>query len=134
MLVKRVGFVGVRTDRVDETTAFFRDVLGLPAVATREAHTISQMPTGAWDFVEVFGADFGDARLISDEVGEGVFVAFFVDDLEEARRDIEAAGHEIIGETIWAEQAFSNPSFAGVGWFFARGPDGNIYVFQQVAD
>jgi len=62
--VVRLGFLGVRTDRVAETTSFFRDVVGLSAVATSETRTVTQLPTGSWDFVEVFGADFRDDRLI----------------------------------------------------------------------
>lgn len=133
MKARRIGFVGVRTDRVAETTAFFRDVVGLPAVGTGEHRTVSQLPTGQWDFVEVFGSDFHDERLIHPEAA-GVFVAIFVEDLEEARRDCEAAGVEILGETIRADEAFDNPGYAGVGWFFVRGPDGNVYVFQQAPD
>jgi catechol 2,3-dioxygenase-like lactoylglutathione lyase family enzyme len=117
--VRRVGFVGVRTGKVAETTAFFRDVLGLEAKRTDEAWTVSQLPSGASDYVEVFGESFDDERLIPREV-DGVFVAFFVDDLEEARRAVEAAGVEIAGE------AFS--------WFFLRAPDGRVYVVQQAPD
>ena len=134
MNVLRIGFVGVRTDRVAETTAFFRNVVGLePLGGTSEKHTISGLPTGSWDFVEVFAPDFDDERLISPEV-DGVFIAFFVEDLEEARRDCEAAGVEILGETVWAAEAFDKPEYAGVGWFFVRGPDANVYVFQQTVD
>jgi hypothetical protein len=31
MTVLKVGFVGIRSDRLDETAALFRDVIGLPA-------------------------------------------------------------------------------------------------------
>ena len=133
MRVRRIGFLGVRTDRVAETTAFFREVVGLRTVATAEARTVTQLPTGALDFVEVFADDFRDARLIPDET-EGVFVAFIVEDLEEARGEVEEAGLEVVGDTVWAEEAFSNPNYAGTGWFFVRGPDSNTYVFQQVPD
>lgn len=131
MKAVRLGFLGVRTDRVAETTAFFRDVVGLAEVATSETRTVTQLPTGRWDFVEVFGPDFRDDRMIRDEI-DGVFVAILVEDIEEARRDCQAAGVEILGETIWADKAFGNPDFSGVAWFFVRAPDGNIYVFQQV--
>lgn len=133
MKVRRIGFLGVRTDRVDETTAFFRDVVGLPAAATEESRTVTRLPTGRLDFVEIFSSDFHDERLIPPEA-TGVFVAIFVDDLEEARRDCTAAGVEILGEIIWAEDAFGNPDYAGVGWFFVRAPDGNVYAFQHVPD
>ena len=133
MKALRVGFLGVRTDRVAETTAFFRDVVGLPSVATSETRTVTQLPTGRWDFVEVFGDDFSDDRMIRAEV-DGVFIAIFVEDIEEARRECLAAEVEILGETIWADKAFGNPEYAGVAWFFVRAPDDNVYVFQQVPD
>lgn len=133
MRVRRIGFLGVRTDRVAETTAFFRDVVGLAAVGTSESRTVTQLPTGSWDFVEVFRRDFDDERLIPGEA-DGVFVAILVEDVVEARRDCEAAGVEILGETIWAAQAFENPDYAGIAWFFVRAPDGNIYAFQQAPD
>jgi catechol 2,3-dioxygenase-like lactoylglutathione lyase family enzyme len=119
MQVKRVGFVGVRTDKVAEMTAFFRDVLGLEGKRTDEAWTVSRLPTGSTDFVEVFGEEFDDERLIPREV-DGVFVAFFVDDLAAARSHAEAAGAVIVGE------AFS--------WFFLRAPDGRIYCVQEASD
>jgi catechol 2,3-dioxygenase-like lactoylglutathione lyase family enzyme len=131
--VRRIGFLGVRTDRIAETTAFFRDVVGLPAVATSERRTVTQLPTGRWDFIEVFSTDFDDQRMITPEA-VGVFVAIVVEDLEEARRQCESAEVEILGETVWAEQAFGNPDYAGMGWFFVRAPDGNVYVFQQIRD
>jgi hypothetical protein len=121
----RVGFLGVRTDRVAETTAFFRDVVGLGAVATSESRTVTRLPTGKWDFVEVFDVDFSDDRMIRTEV-DGVFVAIFVEDIEEARRDCLAADVEVLSETIWADKAFGNPDYSGVAWFFVRAPDGNI--------
>ena len=133
MKAVRVGFLGVRTDSVAETTAFFRDVVGLASVATSETRTVTQLPTGRWDFVEVFGPDFRDDRMIREEI-DGVFVAIFVEDVEEARHDCLAAGVEILGETIWADKAFDNPDYSGVAWFFVRAPDGNIYVFQQAPD
>jgi len=34
MTVLKVGFVGIRSDRLDETVALFRDVIGVPV--TRE--------------------------------------------------------------------------------------------------
>jgi catechol 2,3-dioxygenase-like lactoylglutathione lyase family enzyme len=133
MKAVRIGFLGVRTDRVAETTAFFRDVVGLASVATSETRTVTQLPTGRWDFVEVFDRDFDDDRMIREEI-DGVFVAIVVDDIEEARRDCLAAEVEILGETIRADEAFGNPAYSGVAWFFARAPDGNVYVFQQAPD
>jgi len=45
-------------------TAFFPDVLGLPERLTQGDWTISQLPTGSFDFAEVYGADLRDERLM----------------------------------------------------------------------
>ena len=64
-------------------------------------------------------------------MSEGIVVAFAVDDIASARKELAAAEVELIGELVWASELFDNPSMDGFGWFFFRGPDGNIYVMQQ---
>ena len=72
--------------------------------------------------MEVFGRE-ADPSLLPAEVGEGVFVAFAVDDIAGAREEFAAADVELIGDLVWAAE--------GYGWFYFRAPDGNIYVMQQ---
>ena len=62
---------------------------------------------------------------------EGTVVAFAVDDIVGAREELAAAEVELIGDLVWADRLFDNPSMEGFGWFFFRGPDGNVYVMQQ---
>ncbi len=62
---------------------------------------------------------------------EGVVVAFAVDDIVGARDELAAAKVEMIGELVWANELFDDPKMEGFGWFFFRGPDGNVYVIQQ---
>ena len=57
MKVKRICWVGTRTDAFDETTAFFRDVLGLPLVLSVPGFSMLQLPGADRDYVEVFAAD-----------------------------------------------------------------------------
>ncbi len=133
MKVKRIGFIGTRTERVDEMTAFFRDVLGLPERLTQEDWTISQLPTGSFDFAEVYGADLRDERLLPNDV-RAPMITFVVDDVVAAREEVAAAGIEILGDTVWAAEAFENPAYEGIGWFFVRAPDGHVYGIQQSRD
>jgi len=49
-----------------------------------------------------------------------------VDDIAAAREELAAANVELIGELVWANELFDNPNMAGFGWFFFRGPDGNV--------
>lgn len=64
-------------------------------------------------------------------MSEGIVVAFAVDDIVDAREELAAAKVELIGELVWADELLDNPNMKGYGWFFFRGPDGNVYVMQQ---
>ena len=55
MQVKRLSWLGTRTERFDETTAFFRDVLGIPVLHEETGFAMLQLPGSDRDFVEVFG-------------------------------------------------------------------------------
>ncbi len=79
MQVKRIGYVGTRTDDVDGMTRFFRDVLGLESVGESETVTFQRLPTHRLDFVEVYAKDHQDTRLIPDDVD--FMIAFVVDDI-----------------------------------------------------
>ncbi len=131
MNVLRVGFVGTRTEGVESTTSFFRDVLGLDVVKDDPHWSIFQLPTGRFDFVEIYGSSFDDERLAPADVSS--FVGFVVDDVESAHTEVTAAGHEAT-DVVWANEAFSSPSFQGYGWFFVSAPDGNVYVIQQAPE
>ena len=129
MRVLRLGYVGVRTPYVEETTAFFRDVLGLEAVGESETVTFSLLPTHRRDLVEVYSPDHDDERMIPS--GVDFMIAFVVDDLEQALAEVRAAGVELVGEVVWAAEAFETPAYEGFGWFFVRAPDGRVYVIVQ---
>jgi catechol 2,3-dioxygenase-like lactoylglutathione lyase family enzyme len=131
MNVQRICFLGTRTGNFDATSAFFRDVLGLHNVHAETGWSIFQLPSGRSDFVEVLGPKHENASVFPTEVSEGVVVAFAVDDIVGAREELAAAKVELIGELVWANQLFENPTMEGFGWFFFRGPDGNVYVMQQ---
>ena len=121
MQVKRLAWLGTRTDKIDETTAFFRDVLGLPLVHAEPGFSMLQLPCADRDYVEVFGPEEPDSALYTT----GPVVGLLVDDLEEARAELEAAGVEVLDKMHWPE------SMNGYGWFHFRGPDGNVYGVLQ---
>ena len=121
MQVKRLAWLGTRTERFDETTAFFRDVLGLPLVHSEPGFAMLQLPGADRDYVEVFGIEEPDSFFYTT----GPVVGLLVDDLEEARAHLERAGIEILDEPHWPE------SMEGYGWFHIRGPDGNVYGVLQ---
>ena len=131
MNVQRICFLGTRTGNFEATTAFFRDVLGLHNPHTEPGWSIFQLPSGRSDYVEVFGPENENASLFPAEVSEGIVVAFLVDDIVGSREELVAAGVELVGDLVWADELFDNPKMEGFGWFFFRGPDGGIYAIQQ---
>ncbi len=131
MRVQRICFLGTRTANFDATAAFFRDVLGLDNAHAEPGWSIFQLASGKADYVEVYGPEKQDASLFPAEITEGVLVAFAVDDIVGAREELAAADVELIGDLVWAADLLDNPDLEGYGWFFFRGPDGNIYVLQQ---
>jgi catechol 2,3-dioxygenase-like lactoylglutathione lyase family enzyme len=129
--VLRVGFVGVRTPHAEATATFFRDLFGLEALKDDPTWSILRLPTGRFDFFEVYGAQFDDERLAPPD--QPIFVAFTVADLRDAHREITAAGR-LVGDIVWADEAFGDPDLTGYGWFFFRAPDDLTYVVQQVPE
>ena len=132
MRVKRVGYVGLRTDDLPGMTSFFRDLLGLEASGEGETVTFQRLPSHRYDLVEVYAREHRDPRLIPDDVD--FMIAFVVEDLDEALAEVQAAGLEIVGGPIRAAEAFGNPAYGDFAWFFVRAPDGRVYAIQQVPD
>jgi catechol 2,3-dioxygenase-like lactoylglutathione lyase family enzyme len=130
--VKRIGYVGLRTDDVGAMTSFFRDVIGLEAAGEGETVTFQRLPTHRRDLVEVYAQEHRDARLIPDDADD--VIAFVVDDLRGAMEEVRAAGLEIVGDPVWAAEAFADPTLGEFAWFFVRAPDGRIFAIEQVPD
>jgi catechol 2,3-dioxygenase-like lactoylglutathione lyase family enzyme len=128
--VRRISFLGVRTENFDQMTVFVRDVLGLTPSHVDSGWAVFPLDSGERDYFEIYGPANQDERLFPAAT-DGPIAAFAIDDLLEARGELEAAGTEIIGDVVWASEAFADPSLEGFGWLFFRAPDGNVYVLQQ---
>ena len=94
--------------------------------------TFSRLPTHRRDLVEVYAPGHDDVRMIPD--GVDFMIAFVVDDLKQALTEVKAAGLELVGDVVWAAQAFGNPAFGEFGWFFVRAPDGRVYAIEQTPE
>jgi catechol 2,3-dioxygenase-like lactoylglutathione lyase family enzyme len=107
-----LGWLGVRTERFEETARFFREVMGLRQI--RQEHDVAgfAFPDGTevevWRPEDEFHAFFGT----------GPVVGFQVEDFEDARARMEAEGVEFLGPVQRSEKAV---------WVHFRGPDGNVY-------
>jgi len=125
MDVRRLGFLGTRTDRFDETVRFFRDVLGLAVADEEPGFAMLALPGADHDYVEVIGPDARGMEFQAATYTTGPVVAFVVGDLEVARSELVAAGAEVLDDITWSGSA------AAFGWFHFRGPDGNVYSMMQ---
>lgn len=112
MKIKGIVWVGTATERYAETVRFFKEKLGLSAFHEREGLSILRLEGGEW--VEVFGP--GDPHF--GEFDSGPVVEFLVDDLDEARAELEGKGVEFLTE---------NHGWGDYRWTHFRGPDGNVY-------
>jgi catechol 2,3-dioxygenase-like lactoylglutathione lyase family enzyme len=85
MTVLKVGFVGIRSDRLDETVALFRDVIGVPV--TRETDDLVGFRLADGTVLEFYGP----ANEFHAFFTTGPVVAFRVDNFDVTRRAMLAA-------------------------------------------
>ncbi len=107
-----LGWLGVRTERFEETVRVFRDVMGLRQIRQERSVAGFAFPDGTevevWSPEDEFHSFFG----------MGPVVRFRVEDVDEARSRMEAEGVEFLGPVQRSEKA---------AWVHFRGPDGNVY-------
>jgi catechol 2,3-dioxygenase-like lactoylglutathione lyase family enzyme len=113
--VRNVRWVGIPTDEYESMVGFFRDVLGL-RVGFEDPTTI-EFETSERDQIQLMAPgdryyDFFRAHAA------GPVPLFEVDDVSEARRELEVAGVEIVGaserDSSWE-------------WIHVRAPDGTLF-------
>ncbi len=119
MKAKGLVWLGTRTRRFDDTARFFRDTLGLHAEHEERDFAVYRLPNG--DAVEVFGP--GDTD--HEHFATGPVVEFLVNDVREARADLEEAGIEFIGPVHEGDD--------GASWSHFTGPDGYVYGITKPA-
>jgi catechol 2,3-dioxygenase-like lactoylglutathione lyase family enzyme len=130
--VRRLCWIGTRTENFSEMKDFCGRVLGLPVVLDEPAAAMFQLPGGEHDYLEVGGLDDPYTAYITT----GPVPGFLVDDIVEAREELETAGIEIVEPVRWMADVApalveANPKFVGYGWFAFRAPDGNVYGCVQ---
>ena len=113
MKARGLVWLGTRTSNFDETVRFFGDTLGLRKSYGEPDFTVFRLPNG--DTVEVFGP--GDRG--HEHFDAGPVAGFLVDDVREARKDLEATGVTFLSPVQEADD--------GAAWSHFRGPDGNVY-------
>lgn len=117
MQVRGLAWLGTRTPEFEATTRFFGETLGLRAEHEEPDFALFRLPDGAR--VEVFGP--GD--LDHEHFTTGPVAGFLVDDVEEARTEMERAGITFIGP-VHHQGAYS-------AWSHFIGPDNNVYEITR---
>jgi catechol 2,3-dioxygenase-like lactoylglutathione lyase family enzyme len=118
MTVLKVDFVGIRSERLDETVALFRDVLGLSV--SRQTDDLVAFKLADGTVLELYGP----ANEFHSFFTTGPVVAFRVDDFDVARQAMLAAGIKFIGDVQHAD---------GVSWQHFYGPDGTVLEISGAA-
>ena len=117
-LVEGLVWVGTRTERYKEMVTFYRDVLRLSLEHEDGEFAVFRLPDGSK--AEVFGPSDTEHTHFST----GPVAGFLVDDVEDARKRLEAGGIEFIGPVHEWEPT-------GEAWSHFRAPDGNVYEIVQ---
>lgn len=104
MKTLKVDHIGIAVKNLDETLAFYRDVLGLPLEGTEVVEEqkvrVAFLPVGDTE-IELLEstADDGPIAKFIEKNGEGVqHIAFRVDNIEEAIEYMQAKGMKMIDE------------------------------------
>jgi catechol 2,3-dioxygenase-like lactoylglutathione lyase family enzyme len=101
MTVLKIDFVGIRSDRLDETVALFRDIIGVPV--TRQTDDLVGFRLADGTVLELYGP----ANEFHAFFTTGPVVAFRVENFDVTRRAMLAAGVNFIGDVQHAD---------GVSW------------------
>ena len=116
MIVERTDFISVPVTDLERSTAFYRDVLGLPQVGDG---TWPEFQLGENVSVYLF-----DPTMIGQEFTDphSASIALRVGDVSEARAELEAKGVVFTGETF-------DTRVCHMAHF--RDPDGNVLMLHR---
>ncbi|HLX34025.1 MAG TPA: VOC family protein [Candidatus Limnocylindrales bacterium] len=125
MRIHRLGWLTTYTDQYEAMRRLFVDVLGLPVEVDEGTFAqLGPMADAEHDYVEVLSTDDPESDFERQHF-TGPVAGFVVDDVVEARRELEAAGIEILDDIHWSTRR------EGYGWFHFRAPDGHIYGLME---
>ncbi len=119
MTVLKVSFVGIRTERLHDTVALFRDVMGVPVV--RQTDDLVGFGLADGTVLELYSP----ANEFHAFFTTGPVVAFRVENFDVTRRAMLAVGVSFIGEVQHAD---------GVSWQHFRCPDGAVLEISGPGD
>jgi len=113
-------WLGVRTERFEETVRLYRDVMGLVPYREDEDSVRFRLENGTE--IHVYGPRDDFHRFF----GTAPVVGFLVDDVAAARDEMQAGGIEFLGPIQRNETE---------SWSHFRGSDGNVYeLITRITD
>lgn len=110
-LFKGLVWLGVRTEKFDELSNFYANILELPLIHEEPGFKVFDLPNG--DRIELFAA-YDESKK---HFKTGPVVGFQVDDIEKAKKELEKKGIHFIGGIEGKSSK----------WAHFIGPDENIY-------
>ena len=119
---KGIVWLGVRTKKFDELVDFYQNKMGLPVVHEALGFRALDLPNG--DRIEIFSEDYKSTHGNDyKHFSTGPVVGFLVDDIEEAKTEMESEGIEFLGSISEGKNS---------KWAHFRGVDDNIYELKQI--
>ena len=119
MMIRGYSWAGTPTDDFVAATRFFSEVLGLPVLQHDERKNISVFELPSGQLFEVFGPGNDYHELMKTPT-----IAFDVENVAQARAELEAKGVEFVTEIESTSE--------GHAWCYFRGPNGFLYeIWQQ---
>ena len=119
MDVKSYSWAGAPTDDFDGTMRFFEEVLGFRVVMRDDETDFGMFRLPSGQVFEVFGPKSDEHSYLKMPA-----VGFDVDDVRQARAELEAQGIEFVTDIL------TIPS-GKVSWTYFVGPDGFLYEIWQ---
>ena len=121
MQVRRIAWLGVRTEHASAMAAFLQTTLGLTLEHADGDQWVFSLPDGSK--AEVFSAE----SLRNEHFGSAPVAGFYVDDVAEAAHERRMGGIEIVHGPVFAEDG-------DAAWVHFLAPDGNLYELTQGSD
>ena len=119
---KGIVWLGIRTDKFTELVDFYQNKMGLPVAHEESGFKALDLPNG--DRLEIFSENYiAEDGNDYKHFDSGPVAGFLVDDIEEAKIEMEAEGIEFIGAV--GEGGNSK-------WVHFQGVDGNTYELKQL--
>lgn len=112
-----ISWAGIPVRDFEAAIEFFRDRLGIPMSVVNHEIQAAHFPLANGDLIEVFGPRSADEKRL-----DNVVIALRVENIDQARTELEKAGVENLTETgTWEDDA----------WFYFEGPDGLIFEVKS---